>query len=65
MARGIITEEEKSRARTKYGMSKTCPHCGVSGDIDELFSWRRMRPGDLDVAPQAQCKSCRGRDKYR
>jgi hypothetical protein len=61
MPRGRFTEEEKGRARQKWGMSKECPRCGGHGNIDEAFGWRRMKPGDTEISPQAQCYACRGR----
>lgn len=38
---------------------RTCPRCGVRGEIDTLFGWRRMSKGG-PVRPQAWCKPCRG-----
>ena len=56
---GAFTEDEKATARKSFGIVKECPACGKSGNIDDLFGWRRMKPEDRDIAPQSQCKDCR------
>lgn len=40
--------------------TKTCPKCGRSGTIDQMFGWRVMGG---KKRPQSQCKKCRGGSK--
>lgn len=37
--------------------TKTCPQCGVTGDIDKLFGWRNKLARDW---AQSWCFTCRG-----
>ena len=53
------SEAELSEARKRYGRRKTCPRCGLEGDIDLNFGWRRMRREDDYVVPQSHCTECR------
>ena len=55
-----FTASELQRARQRFGTTTTCPNCGKHGDIDRLFSWRRMHPEDRDLHPQSYCIKCRG-----
>lgn len=56
---GNFTQDELRRARERHGTTKDCTKCGKRGDIDQRFGWRRMRPHDVDIEPQAQCTDCR------
>lgn len=54
-----FTDDELRRARERHGTTSTCPHCGIHGNIDQAFGWRRMRPDDTDLVPQSWCMTCR------
>ena len=54
-----FTDDELRRARQRHGTISSCPNCRKRGDIDRLFSWRRMHPDDRDLVPQSWCIACR------
>lgn len=59
---GGFTDAELHRARERFGTTAVCPHCGLVGNTDQDFGWRRMRKEDSDVVPQSWCFGCRRPD---
>jgi hypothetical protein len=49
---------QRARANRDFegGETKSCPKCGISGDIDVEFGWRLM---EGKIKPQSWCRSCR------
>lgn len=58
-ARRFFSLEELRHAREVHGTTRTCTACGVRGNIDQMFGWRRMTPGGTEIRPQPQCYNCR------
>jgi hypothetical protein len=54
-----FTEDEKAEARKVWGDTMLCVRCRKTGNVDDAFGWRRMRPGDTTIRPQAWCLECR------